>query len=132
MKIRLTKNLTNYGPTLVEGAEGIARNGRLSINDWEQEMVEVKIPGSYDLPIGWNALEIIDKKFWKEREVAIKRSVSLTLQLGPRGGYKGMLIEWVDIKGNNHKEWCNNKLEAERTMEIAKKYGKYVSQQIVR
>lgn len=132
MKVRLTKDLTSYGPSLVVGAEGLAREGRLSINDWEQEMVEVKIPGSYSLPIGWNALEIIDKKFWKDREKAVKRASSIILRVGPRGGYKGMVIEWEDVKGNFRKDWCNNKLESERTMELAKKYNKYVSQEIVR
>mgnify|MGYP000944428949 CR=1 FL=1 len=131
MKVRLTKDLTAYGPTLVQGAEGIAREDKIEINDWEQEMIEVKIPGSEALPIGWNALEIIDKKFWKDRETAVKRATCITLRVGPRGGYKGMCIEWVDGKGNQKLVWCNNKLEAERTMELAKKYDKCVYRDVV-
>lgn len=131
MKIRLTKDLTDYGETLVEGAEGTAREYKIEVNDWGQEMIDVKIPGCEALPIGWNALEIIDKKFWKDREIAVKRSTCLTLRLGSRGGYKGMCIEWVDGKGMDRKVWCNNKLEAERTVELAKKYDKRVYKEVV-
>ena len=131
MKVRLTKDLTAYGEALVIGAEGSAREKTLEVNDWGQEMMDVKIPGCEVLPIGWNALEIIDKKFWKDREIAIKRADSITLRKGPRGGYKGMRIEWVDGKGNERVAWCNNKLEAERCVELAKKYDKYVRTEIV-
>lgn len=131
MKIKLIKDLTDYGETLVEGAIGTAREGKIEVNDWGQEMVEVKVPGSDALPVGWNALEIIDKKFWRDREVAVKRSTCITLKIGPRGGYKGLCIEWVDGKGNPKRVWCNNKLEAERTIELAKKYKKNVIRDIV-
>ncbi len=131
MKVRLTKDLTAYGETLVIGAEGSARIRTMEVNDWGQEMMDVKVPGCEALPIGWNALEIIDKKFWKDREIAVKRANSIILRQGPRGGYKGMKIEWVDGKGNERIEWCNNKLEAERTMELAKKYDKRIRTEVV-
>ena len=131
MKVRLTKDLTAYGPTLIEGAEGIAREQRVDVNDWGQEMIEVKIPGSEALPIGWNALEIIDKKFWKDREIAVKRATHICVREGKRGGYKGMCIEWEDTKGDKKLVWCYNKIEAERTMLLVKKYNKTVNYDIV-
>lgn len=131
MKVRLTKDLIGYGETLVKGAEGIGRITKMEVNDWGQEMIEVKIPGSEALPLGWNVLEIIDKKFWKDREIAIKRATSIIMKVGPRGGYKGMKITWMDNKGNERIEWCNNKLETERCLEIAKGYNIRVYKEVV-
>ena len=61
MRVRLIKDLSQYDEHLVVGAEGIARENKVTFTAWEQPMVEVKIPGAKALPIGWNALEIIDK-----------------------------------------------------------------------
>ena len=126
MKIRLTKDLTKYGETLVEGAVGTARLNKIEVNDWGQEMVEVKIKGSEALPIGWNALEILDKKFWKDREIAIKKANNFEVISGPQGRFKGIKIQWIDGKGKERIVWCNSKLEAHKCMKIAERLGKKV------
>ena len=96
MRVKLIKDLSQYDKHLVVGAEGVAREEKITFTDWEQPMVEVKIPGANALPIGWNALEIIDKGFWKDRERDFKLAIKILLVKGPRGGFKFLRIWSVD------------------------------------
>lgn len=132
MKIRLIKDLSAYDEHLVVGAEGIARENKITFGDWGGEMVEVKIPGAVSLPIGWNALEIIDKAFWKNRERDIKQSVKIVHYQGPRGGFKGLRIISEDRNKVGRVYSTSTKLEAETLLKLAKEYGKYVNIEVVR
>lgn len=131
MKIRLIKDLSSYDEHLVIGAEGTARTEKITFNDWGGEMVEVKIPGAVSLPIGWNALEIIDKAFWKDRERDIKQSVNIIQFQGSRGGFKGLRIISRDRSKIERVYSTSTKLEANTLLELAKKYNKPVSIEIV-
>ena len=130
MRVRLIKDLSQYDKHLVIGAEGIAREEKITFTDWEQPMVEVKIPGAKALPIGWNALEIIDKGFWKDKERDIKQATRILLVKGPRGGFKFMRIWSIDRKGIERIYTTDVKQEAEKLLLIAEQYHKRVSEEV--
>lgn len=130
MRVKLIKDLSQYDKHLVVGAEGVAREEKITFTDWEQPMVEVKIPGANALPIGWNALEIIDKGFWKDRERDIKQAIKILLVKGPRGGFKFLRIWSVDRKGIERIYTTDIKHEAERLLLIAEQYHKVVSEEV--
>jgi hypothetical protein len=130
MRVRLIKDLSQYDEHLVVGAEGIARENKVTFTAWEQPMVEVKIPGAKALPIGWNALEIIDKGFWKDKERDIKQATKILLVKGPRGGFKFMRIWSIDRKGIERIYTTDVKHEAEKLLLIAEQYHKKVSEEV--
>lgn len=130
MRVKLIKDLSQYDEHLVIGAEGIAREEKITFTAWEQPMVEVKIPGAVALPIGWNALEIIDKKFWKDRERDIKQAIKIILVKGPRGGFKYMRIWSVDRSCAERIYTTDIKHEAEKLVLIAEQYHKVVIEEV--
>lgn len=130
MRVRLIKDLSEYDKHLVIGAEGIAREDKITFTAWEQPMVEVKIPGAKALPIGWNALEIIDKQFWKDRERDIKQATRILLVKGPRGGFKFLRIWSMDRNKQERIYTTDVKHEAEQLVLIAEKYQKVISEEI--
>ena len=130
MRVRLIKDLSDYDKHLVIGAEGIAREDKITVTAWEQPMVEVKIPGAKALPIGWNALEIIDKQFWKDRDRDIKQAIRILWVQGPRGGFKYMRIWSVGRDKLERIYTTDTKHEAEQLLLIAEKYKKVISEEI--
>ncbi len=130
MRVKLIKDLSQYDKHLVVGAEGIAREEKITFTAWEQPMVEVKIPGAVALPIGWNALEIIDKKFWKDRERDIKQAIKIILVKGPRGGFKYMRIWSVNRSCVERIYTTDIKHEAEKLVLIAEQYHKLVIEEV--
>lgn len=130
MRVRLIKDLSEYDKHLVIGAEGIAREDKITFTAWEQPMVEVKIPGAKALPIGWNALEIIDKQFWKDRDRDIKQAIRILWAQGPRGGFKFMRIWSVGRDKLERIYTTDIKHEAEQLLLIAEKYHKSVSKEV--
>ena len=132
MKVKLIKDLTKYDPHLVIGAVGTAYMERVTYSDWEEPLYEVKIEGAYPLPIGMNALEILDKGYWKERERDIKQAVRIEYHVGPRGGFKFMRIWSKDRKGNERIFTTTTKHEAEKLKEMANLLDKTISKKISR
>ena len=130
LTVSLVKDLSEYDKHLVIGAEGIAREDKITFTAWEQPMVEVKIPGAKALPIGWNALEIIDKQFWKDRERDIKQATKILLVKGPRGGFKFMRICRVGRNKLERIYTTDVKHEAEQLVLIAERYQRVISEEI--
>lgn len=132
MRVRLIKDLTDYDPNLVYGIEGYADTNNITYTDWEAEQVWCKFPNTDGIYIGWNALEILSKKFWGDRERDIQQSVKIDYVVGPRGGFKWVRVYSVD--GRNHKRIYTTDVKniGERLIKMAEEQGKSYDKQIYR
>lgn len=131
MKVRLIKDLTQYDSKLTVGVEGVAHMNEVSFSDWEEPLYVVYIKGAKPLPIGMNALEILDKGFWKERERDIKQAVSIEYNIGPRGGFKFMRIISINRKRETRIYTTTVKHEAQKLKEMAKLHNKVITENCI-
>lgn len=130
MRVELIKDLTLYDSHLYVGARGYADLTKTEINDWEQEMFLCKFPNVDPLQIGLNALNIIDKEYWDERERDVKQAEYIELCEGPRGGFKYLRIYSKDRKGNKRIYTINVKHIANRILEINEGYNREIKKVI--
>ena len=89
----------------------------------------VKVSFGYQVLEGF-VLEIIDKKFWKDRERDIKQAIKIILVKGPRGGFKYMRIWSVDRSCAERIYTTDIKHEAEKLVLIAEQYHKVVIEEV--
>lgn len=128
VKVRLLADLTRYDFMLAKGVEGYADLDKVKYNDWEEEMVWCKFPEAHGLYVGKRSLEILSKKFWKNREEDVKESYLMEYVHGPRGGFKWIRIYSRNSDGVERIYTTNVKNEGLKLLDMAEKNNiQYVS-----
>jgi hypothetical protein len=133
IKVRLIKDLTQYHPGLVSGAEGYTVG---QIGMWSRARddfigVDFRDAGTHE--IHWSGLEIIDPQYLaeeaereKKKWETLKNAVDVVWTVGPQGGFKYVKYELLDADGCKSVICEGNPLEAKKLASFFRKHGIHV------
>lgn len=122
IEVKLNLDLTQYHSGLVRGIEG-------NIVDpyYRDRFYLVKFPSiDHVCPIVNTSVDIIDKNYLADKENEYKTAKNIIYKVGPLGGFKYLMFDYIDSDGKEHSFHTLYRKEGLEVLEKLQKLGKEI------